>query len=377
MNDLKRMGICPWYFARCVVLKYQDLEPEKVSRYYPVDVRVTELFHGENELKTRPRETPRDLPHFFEPTCERCMGAFEASIVDHHFTHTVTHATRGYIETIQNSMKTFAIGQHTQDPRFSFGMFGTFRIDIMNENGYVRAASIRENAVGLGVGEKKLSSWMRTQATAELISVLAEDLGVQRDSMIHRVTDSVNSLRGAYLHPDLVVDYAQWISPRFKILTQKLVREHFKNESQQRIQSLEHNIEEIKNEMRYTNEKIDFAFNFFQSCFPLPAPKYRLIVARFSFELREEHGTSRYSVFCVEKRYRNESVSGEVIYEVEAPQQLNISWEVAKIPGVVRDGNFIRLQPRKNCSREMCEVYFLEFVNHLVHSVGCKISRII
>jgi len=273
--DLQRQNICPKYFARCVILMYQDLEPEKVSQYHPINLRVQELYHGENELLVRDLETPRNIPYYFEPTCRDCIDSYKNSKINYHYSHEKNNTSLAHVNAIKNGinddMKTFAITQHPLDKNFSCGMFGNFKIDLMNVNGYVRAASIRENDSSLGPEEKKLIKWLKTNSTQELILALEENLNTTPGSLVLKIKDANVSLRGVYLHPDLVIDFASWISPKFKILTQRIVKEHFRTESQmiieqlagenltltQRIISLEQKIDIGNNLNRGLNGKVD------------------------------------------------------------------------------------------------------------------------
>ena len=252
MNDLKRMGICPWYFARCVVLKYQDLEPEKVSRYYPVDVRVTRLIHGENELISVPLKTPRDLPHFFDPSCERCMGAFVESIDgDHHFIHArsvedIQREETIRSEIIHNPLKDFAVSYvEGFEKKYVHARYLDLDLLMMASNGFVNASKLCEK---FGT-EFKL--WTRTKSASELIvdkleSILeakqTEISQLLQGTHLHLVKNTLKLLQsgsnykslpkevlaeiiiqvkanryggvvtGTYIHPDLVLDLAYWIS---------------------------------------------------------------------------------------------------------------------------------------------------------------------
>ena len=312
MDDLKRMGICPWYFARCVVLKYQDLEPEKVSRYYPVDVRVTELFHGENELKTRLLKTPRNLPHFFEPTCERCMKNFEESVIDHHFIHArsikdIQREETIRSEIIHNPLKDFAVSYvEGFEKKYVRARYLDLDLLMMASNGFVNASKLCEK---FGT-EFKL--WTRTKSASELISdklesvletkqneisqlLLGTDMSPAQNALkllqsgsnykslpktvlaevfIPVKSNQYNSqIAGTYIHPDLVLDLAYWISLPVRKKVRSIVQNYLtalKHEEDSKIlaenirlkqrvfkvegekQSLESKIEEMKRQ----NEKI-------------------------------------------------------------------------------------------------------------------------
>lgn len=89
---------------------------------------------------------------------------------------------------------------------------------------------------------KVISEWLRTDGTWELVTALAEDLGVEPNwakkpnSVKTRVSatypDLVVSRRGSpetgggvWLHPDLAIQLAQWCNPFFAIQVSRWVRE--------------------------------------------------------------------------------------------------------------------------------------------------------
>jgi len=402
-NACGKLGITLRYFALCLILEAQDKYPFKVAYFRPIDVRVTRLLHGETDLITEPLETPRDLPHYFEPKCNRCMANYEKDIhEDFHYIHAgrieISRSTQGHIQIIKNGVndeiKDFAVAPHPLDSNFSLGKLNAFRIDIMNSNGYVRAASVRENDPNLANGSKLLFQWRKSKATQELIHAYAEDLELPEDKLIVEVKNVCIQLRGVYLHPDLVIDFACWISPKFKILTQRILRDHFRFEAQARvtelslelsqshskIDRLESRIIQLQKSVDQTNSTLEPLRNFRDksisfidtridriSCSVSENLEHRFILSRI--EPKKEYD---YVITRIQKRNRNAALLNKAqdlgvrlitIYEIQSANPINLTHQVAKIQGVTRFKQFIKIS--------IAEQHFLLAVDEIVRRDVC------
>jgi hypothetical protein len=109
-------------------------------------------------------------------------------------------------------------------------------VEQKRANGFINATAM---AVAHG---KRISDWFDNDPTIELLTALAEDLGLEinyaisRNSTIASISaaypDLVLSKRGApesgggtWIHPDLAVQLAQWCNPAFAIQVSRWIRE--------------------------------------------------------------------------------------------------------------------------------------------------------
>lgn len=169
---------------------------------------------------------------------------------------------KGYIDSIANdknkNVKNLIIASHPLNKAFSKGAFFNFKIDIRNVDGYVRANSIRENAKGLNENDKMVAQWKKNKKSQEFVIALSIYLNIPVGELIIEITDVCNDLRGIYIHPKLIIDYASWISSDFKIYTQEIVLEFFNNEAEKRLQDkLKRSKEKVKKSKDKAKKKED------------------------------------------------------------------------------------------------------------------------
>ena len=107
----------------------------------------------------------------------------------------------------------------TIDNKYSRAKFGPFEVLMMSDNGYVNATKLCKGA------GKEFTEWRRSKAAKEYMSYLSTSLGFSRDELI--ITDTGrNSIRGAYVHPDLIITIAQWCSPEYSHKVTKVMHEY-------------------------------------------------------------------------------------------------------------------------------------------------------
>lgn len=103
--------------------------------------------------------------------------------------------------------------------KFARSKVGNCEVIIMKKNGYVNATKLCKEF------GKKFANWYIIMTTKELIKVLEEDSN--KKVMIQITTGSryETHLRGTYVHPLLVTNIANWISPIFALKISKWVDE--------------------------------------------------------------------------------------------------------------------------------------------------------
>ncbi|AVG46780.1 N domain-containing protein [Acanthamoeba polyphaga mimivirus] len=98
--------------------------------------------------------------------------------------------------------------------KYSWGKYGSFKVIIMKENGYINATKL----IHLASDKKKLNDWTRGKQAEEYITEISEITGLTKNELIIYVAGSSRYLtqtRGTYMHPLLITQLAYWISPIF------------------------------------------------------------------------------------------------------------------------------------------------------------------
>lgn len=272
-------------------LNLQKRNPLNLCTYFPVDPRKYELILQDEKLVFIEREI--DLPHFFEPSCLRCISMYFTEKYIPHFAKQheeiiihenayflkvllkqemkklIVHSRsfsgekekkepfsssslikeeeelepkqlKAHINAVENEknkkIKDLIVGPHPLNENFSKGKFYSFCIDIRNSDGYIRANSVRENSKDLKGNEKELFKWKQNKKTQEFINALSEYLNISPSDLVTTVGDVCVQLRGVYIHPELIIEYASWISVDFKIYTHKIVLEFFSREAKKNLE---------------------------------------------------------------------------------------------------------------------------------------------
>lgn len=85
-------------------------------------------------------------------------------------------------------------------------------------DGYINATAMCQ-ATG-----RKLSHYLENQSTKEFIKELETDAGIPASELI-QVVRGGNAVQGTWVHPDVAINLAQWLSPKFAVMVSKWVRE--------------------------------------------------------------------------------------------------------------------------------------------------------
>jgi hypothetical protein len=112
---------------------------------------------------------------------------------------------------------------------FHYGIFGDFQLVIDKTTGYFNATKL------CAVAKKDFFHWKRLARTINLISFLQDQSSSKVcKELIYEVKKCNNGLgkqiTGQYVHKDLILDIASWISPEFYIRCNKIVIDYFTNE---------------------------------------------------------------------------------------------------------------------------------------------------
>ncbi|NDE13727.1 KilA-N domain-containing protein [bacterium] len=94
-----------------------------------------------------------------------------------------------------------------------------FRIQARASDGYINATQLCK------AGGKLFADWNRLENTKSYCEALSEHMGIPTSQLIDTNRGGNNRPQGSWIHPDLAVNLAQWISHLFGIRVSRWVRE--------------------------------------------------------------------------------------------------------------------------------------------------------
>lgn len=76
--------------------------------------------------------------------------------------------------------------------------------------------------------QKRPQLWLRTKAAQEYISAYSDDAQICASSLTATIVGRGRN-QGTYMHPDIAIEYARWLNPRFGIWCNLRIQELLKN----------------------------------------------------------------------------------------------------------------------------------------------------
>ena len=102
-----------------------------------------------------------------------------------------------------------------------------------NDDDYVNAASLSRLYFEKTGKKKPPAYWLRSKEAEEYIDYVSTQVGIPSAQLIRvEVGGNLQDEQGTFMHPDLIIPFATWLSPEFsyrvtKIVQQRMVEEHF------------------------------------------------------------------------------------------------------------------------------------------------------
>lgn len=87
----------------------------------------------------------------------------------------------------------------------------TVAIDQRISDGYINATSLAK------ASGKKVNDYLRLDVTKEFLSELERSTGYPVDVLVSKVVTGRNETRGTWVHPQVAINLAQWLSPVFAV----------------------------------------------------------------------------------------------------------------------------------------------------------------
>lgn len=85
------------------------------------------------------------------------------------------------------------------------------------EDGYVNATAMCKAA------GKVWYEYTRAATTEPFLQALSADTGISRDALIQSIRGGLPDMQGTWVHPQVAIHLAQWLSPKFAVLVTKWV----------------------------------------------------------------------------------------------------------------------------------------------------------
>lgn len=119
----------------------------------------------------------------------------------------------------------------TIDHKYAKGKLGPFEVIMTRDTGYVNATKLCNDIYKETGTPREFRKWFRLKKTKELI----EEISLNRPELVgYPLTvylDNGKYLRGTYVHPDLIIVLAQWISPKYTCLVIRIMTEYHSNQA--------------------------------------------------------------------------------------------------------------------------------------------------
>tara|TARA_B100000949_G_scaffold186707_1_gene169023 strand:+ start:1113 stop:2093 length:981 start_codon:yes stop_codon:yes gene_type:complete len=120
--------------------------------------------------------------------------------------------------------------------KFHWGKLGPLKV-IVAPDDFVNGAKLAKSA------GKKLEAWNRLKSTQSYKKDLAEVMGIDMTSLSYEVSSGPREVWGTYLHPDLVIQLANWCSNQYGILMTRVMREYHGREAKKLLAAREGELE--------------------------------------------------------------------------------------------------------------------------------------
>ena len=143
-------------------------------------------------------------------------------------TPTINHNTN------TNDIRNIAFEYIEGSDRYAYGKYGSFKVIIDMENGFINATQMCK-----GNDKKNVRHWIQNKTSKEMMGILTESLSdagypAPPISIKYSIkSDNIPILQGTYFHPKLIPHVAMWyFSPQYTIkVSEIMIQYHIKEEN--------------------------------------------------------------------------------------------------------------------------------------------------
>ena len=137
--------------------------------------------------------------------------------------------------------------------KFSYGRYGPFNVIMISKNGYINATKLCQ------LDEKKrFTDWKANKRSKMLISELSKLFNISENELIININGGSNTkISGTYVHPEIILDIALWISLKFRLIVSKIIKKNFSRNVMKEKKKLMKKCKEKDEKINTLSKKID------------------------------------------------------------------------------------------------------------------------
>lgn len=116
---------------------------------------------------------------------------------------------------------------------YTFGKakYGDLEVVVLKEKGYINATKM------CALGGKAYKNWSRLDSANDLFKEVSLSAQKCSDSLSIQITGNQAEIIGTYLHQDIIVHVASWVSPKFAIMVSKIVNDFLVTEYKSKLKA--------------------------------------------------------------------------------------------------------------------------------------------
>lgn len=135
--------------------------------------------------------------------------------------------------------------------------YGGLSLSFRPNDNYVNATALAKRYYEKTGKRRDVSSWLNLKRTKETLEYLSTIKGVSEESLYEIIQGgNVPDEQGTFIHPDLVIPFATWLSVEFEYLVTQIVLKRISDQSRQQT---EESLRELINTLQtYFNEAESF-----------------------------------------------------------------------------------------------------------------------
>lgn len=145
---------------------------------------------------------------------------------------------------------------------YALGKLNDFKVIIMKNNNNINGTKLCDQ-INKKIGtHKRFDNWLRNESTKELFKCVYKSPQNRGGDNCVKIMNGPNEYRGTYIHKDLAIHLASWISPQYAIKVAKIIWEYNAEELYNEKRKLElaldekeYTIKDLKRDIKKLEEK--------------------------------------------------------------------------------------------------------------------------
>jgi hypothetical protein len=209
-NPLLCRGNCGFTLAK----EFSYCEKCKASPRKTIDEQNLEFKENLPEFMATLRVIPADDQYKYNLYCVWAMAEFFGFVI----TKGKGHTKKYFIDKINEKLAEQEKKERAVTVAKPLELNGI--AVLTREDGFINATQLCK------AGKKLFGNWKQLDSTQELIKTLGSDIGIPLAQLVDvKKGNSSSFSQGSWIHPDLAIQLAQWISPVFALKVSRYIRE--------------------------------------------------------------------------------------------------------------------------------------------------------